>query len=97
MQAPVEIVHWSWLAASDGEVWAKMIESFNQAHQGKGLQIKMELVPEEQSRDAGLQVSTSGSASPGSSTQANASSKCSASKRFVPYYTIFTAPKASSK
>eukprot|EP01037_Dinobryon_pediforme_P022180 gene22180-23246_t len=44
--APIEIVHWSWLAASDGEVWGKMIDAFNAAH--KDVQIKMELVPEEQ-------------------------------------------------
>lgn len=47
-QSPVEIVHWSWLAASDGEVWGKMIDSFNDAHKDKGVQIRMELVPEEQ-------------------------------------------------
>lgn len=47
-QAPVEIVHWSWLAASDGEIWAKMVDGFNQAHAGKGVKIRMELVPEEQ-------------------------------------------------
>jgi multiple sugar transport system substrate-binding protein len=41
-----EIVHWSWLSASDGEVWQKMIDNFNSAH--KDVQIKMELVPEEQ-------------------------------------------------
>ena len=41
-----EIVHWSWLAASDGEVWQKMIDNFNSAN--KDVQIKMELVPEEQ-------------------------------------------------
>ncbi len=45
---PIEIIHWSWLAASDGEVWAKMIAAFNEAHKDKGVQIKMELVPEEQ-------------------------------------------------
>ena len=45
---PIEIIHWSWLAASDGEVWAKMIAAFNEAHKDKGIQIKMELVPEEQ-------------------------------------------------
>ncbi|RFB79347.1 extracellular solute-binding protein [Methylovirgula sp. 4M-Z18] len=45
---PVEIVHWSWLAASDGEVWAKMIDAFNDAHKDKGVKIRMELVPEEQ-------------------------------------------------
>ena len=43
-----EIVHWSWLSASDGEVWQKMIDSFNDAHKDKGVQIKMEVVPEEQ-------------------------------------------------
>ena len=45
---PTEIVHWSWLAASDGEVWAKMIDTFNEAHKDKGVQIRLELVPEEQ-------------------------------------------------
>ncbi len=45
---PIEIVHWSWLAASDGEIWAQMIDNFNEAHKDKGVQIKMELVPEEQ-------------------------------------------------
>jgi multiple sugar transport system substrate-binding protein len=46
--APIELVHWSWLAASDGEVWAKMIAAYNEAHKDKGVQIRMELVPEEQ-------------------------------------------------
>ncbi|MDQ0512455.1 extracellular solute-binding protein [Ancylobacter amanitiformis] len=45
---PVEIVHWSWLAASDGEVWAKMIDAFNTAHASQGIKIRMEIVPEEQ-------------------------------------------------
>ncbi len=45
---PIEIIHWSWLAASDGEVWAKMIQDFNTAHKDKGVQIKMEVIPEEQ-------------------------------------------------
>ena len=44
----IELVHWSWLAASDGEVWQKMIDSFNEAHKGKGVQIRTELIPEEQ-------------------------------------------------
>jgi ABC-type glycerol-3-phosphate transport system substrate-binding protein len=44
--APIEINHWSWLAASDGEVWQKMIDAFNTAN--SDMQIKMELVPEEQ-------------------------------------------------
>jgi multiple sugar transport system substrate-binding protein len=41
-----EVVHWSWLSASDGEVWQKMIDGFNSAN--KDVQIRMELVPEEQ-------------------------------------------------
>jgi ABC-type glycerol-3-phosphate transport system substrate-binding protein len=44
--AAVEINHWSWLAASDGEVWAQMIKDFNAAN--KDVQIKMDLVPEDQ-------------------------------------------------
>src|SRR5688572_21321967 len=47
-QSDMELVHWSWLAASDAEVWGKMIDAFNEAHKGKGLQIKMEVIPEEQ-------------------------------------------------
>jgi ABC-type glycerol-3-phosphate transport system substrate-binding protein len=46
--ATTEVVHWSWLAASDGEVWGKMIDNFNDAHKDRGIQIKLELVPEEQ-------------------------------------------------
>ena len=45
---PIELVHWSWLAASDGEVWGQMIQNFNDAHKDKNIQIRMELVPEEQ-------------------------------------------------
>ena len=40
----IELVHWSPLAASDGEVWAKMIENFNAAHTDKGVQIRMEVI-----------------------------------------------------
>ncbi len=39
---PTEILHWSWLAASDGEVWKQMIDSFNEAHKDKNISIKME-------------------------------------------------------
>ncbi len=45
---PIEIVHWSWLTASDGEVWAKMIQNFNDAHKDQGVQIRMEVIPEDQ-------------------------------------------------
>ena len=59
---PVEIVHWSWLAASDGEVWAKMIDAFNAANKDKGVQIRMELVPEEQYVTKVLAASATGRA-----------------------------------
>jgi ABC-type glycerol-3-phosphate transport system substrate-binding protein len=45
---PIELLHWSWLSASDGEVWRQMIDAFNAAHKDKAVQIKMELIPEEQ-------------------------------------------------
>jgi multiple sugar transport system substrate-binding protein len=37
------ITMWSWLSASDGQVWARMIQAFNKANDNKGLheQIKM--------------------------------------------------------
>ena len=59
---PIEIVHWSWLAASDGEVWAKMISNFNEAHKDKGVQIRMEVVPEEQYVTKVLAASATGKA-----------------------------------
>lgn len=59
---PMEIVHWSWLAASDGEVWAKMISDFNDAHKDKGVQIRMEVVPEEQYVTKVLAASSTGKA-----------------------------------
>jgi ABC-type glycerol-3-phosphate transport system substrate-binding protein len=43
-----ELVHWSWLTASDGEVWQQMIDAFNAANKDKGLQIAMEVVPDDQ-------------------------------------------------
>jgi multiple sugar transport system substrate-binding protein len=61
-QSPTEIVHWSWLSASDGEVWAKMIDNFNDAHKDKGVQIKMELVPEEQVQTKTLAAAATGRA-----------------------------------
>src|SRR5258708_31187655 len=45
---PVEILHWSWLTASDGEARQHMIEAFNAANKAKGVQIKLEVIPEEQ-------------------------------------------------
>lgn len=59
---PIEIVHWSWLAASDGEVWAQMIKNFNDAHTDKGIQIRMELVPEEQYATKVLTAAATGQA-----------------------------------
>ncbi len=46
--AEMEIVHWSWLSASDGEVWGQMIDNFNEAHKDKGVQIRIELVANDQ-------------------------------------------------
>jgi len=42
----MELVHWSWLTASDGEVWKQMIDNFNAAN--KDVQIRMEVVPDDQ-------------------------------------------------
>ena len=44
----IEILHWSWLGASDAAVWKSCIEDFNKAHKGKGVQIRMETIPNEQ-------------------------------------------------
>ncbi len=62
LAAPIELVHWSWLQASDGEVWEKVIKSFNAAHASQGVQIRLELVPEEQYRTKILAAAASGSA-----------------------------------
>jgi ABC-type glycerol-3-phosphate transport system substrate-binding protein len=59
---PITINHWSWLAASDGEVWAQMINSFNEAHKDKGVQIKMEVIPEEQYNTKVLAAAATGNA-----------------------------------
>lgn len=59
---PITINHWSWLAASDGEVWAQMIKSFNDAHADKGVQIKMEVIPEEQYNTKVLAAAATGNA-----------------------------------
>jgi ABC-type glycerol-3-phosphate transport system substrate-binding protein len=47
-QTPHEIVHWSTLTASDGEVWQRMIDAFNEAHASDGIQIRLEVVPSDQ-------------------------------------------------
>ncbi|MCI0397448.1 MAG: extracellular solute-binding protein [Chloroflexi bacterium] len=44
VKQPIELIHWSWLTASDGEVWAQMINDFNEAYQDKGIQIKMDVI-----------------------------------------------------
>ena len=41
---PIELIHWSWLTASDGEVWAQSIAEFNAAYKDKGIQIKMDVI-----------------------------------------------------
>jgi ABC-type glycerol-3-phosphate transport system substrate-binding protein len=59
---PVELVHWSWLSASDAEVWTQMIQNFNDAHKDKGVQIKMETVPDDQYDTKVLAAAASGQA-----------------------------------
>ncbi|HUL09576.1 MAG TPA: extracellular solute-binding protein [Candidatus Acidoferrum sp.] len=59
---PMVINHWSWLSASDGEIWQKMIDSFNDAHKDKGVQIKMEVIPEEQYTTKILAAAATGNA-----------------------------------
>src|SRR5262245_57138502 len=59
---PIELTHWSWLAASDGEVWAQMIQNFNDAHKDKGVQIKMEVIAEEQYTTKVLAAAATGNA-----------------------------------
>ena len=43
-----EVIHWSWLGASDAKVWKSCIADFNTAHDGKGVQIVMETFPQDQ-------------------------------------------------
>ena len=59
---PIELVHWSWLSASDAEVWTQMIQNFNDAHKDKGVQIKMETVPDDQYDTKVLAAAASGQA-----------------------------------
>jgi len=59
---PIELVHWSWLSASDAEVWTQMIQNFNDAHKDKGVQIKMETVPDDQYETKVLAAAASGQA-----------------------------------
>jgi ABC-type glycerol-3-phosphate transport system substrate-binding protein len=58
----LELVHWSWLTASDGEVWKQMIDNFNAAHTGKGVQISMEVVPDDQYGTKILSAAATGNA-----------------------------------
>jgi len=59
---PIELVHWSWLSASDGEIWRQMIENFNAANKSKGIQIKLELVPADQYETKVLAAAATGRA-----------------------------------
>jgi multiple sugar transport system substrate-binding protein len=45
-QEPLRLQHWSSLTASDGEVWAQMIDAFNEAH--TDVQIDMEVMTSEE-------------------------------------------------
>jgi ABC-type glycerol-3-phosphate transport system substrate-binding protein len=57
---PIELTHWSWLSASDGEVWAQVIKNFNDAN--KDIQLKLELVPDDQYDTKVLAAAASGQA-----------------------------------
>jgi multiple sugar transport system substrate-binding protein len=57
-----QLVHWSWLTASDGEVWQQMIDTFNQANKDKGLQISLEVVPDDQYGTKVLSAAATGNA-----------------------------------
>jgi ABC-type glycerol-3-phosphate transport system substrate-binding protein len=59
---PIVLNHWSWLSASDGDVWTQMIDAFNAAHKDKGVQINMQVVPEEQYRTKILAAFATGQA-----------------------------------
>ncbi|MFO1150405.1 MAG: extracellular solute-binding protein [Alsobacter sp.] len=59
---PYEVIHWNMLAASDGEIWGKMIAAFNEAHKDKGVQIRSELVEESQYLTKLLTAAASGAA-----------------------------------
>jgi ABC-type glycerol-3-phosphate transport system substrate-binding protein len=59
---PIVINHWSWLSASDGEVWAQMIKNFNDAHKDKGVQIQLEVVSDDQYVTKVLAAAASGNA-----------------------------------
>jgi len=58
----LELVHWSWLTASDGEIWKQMIDNFNAANKDKGLQIRMEVVPSDQYGTKVLSAAATGNA-----------------------------------
>ncbi len=61
-QNSIELVTWSWLTASDGEVWAQMIQNFNDAHKNKGVQIRSEVVTGSQYMTKVLAAAASGKA-----------------------------------
>src|SRR5262249_30560875 len=59
---PIVINHWSYLGASDAEVWAQMIQSFNDAHKDKGVQIQLQEVSGDQYNTKILAAAASGKA-----------------------------------
>jgi multiple sugar transport system substrate-binding protein len=58
----LELVHWSWLTASDGEIWKQMIDNFNAANKDKGLQIRMEVIPQDDYGTKVLSAAATGNA-----------------------------------
>jgi ABC-type glycerol-3-phosphate transport system substrate-binding protein len=58
----LELVHWNRLTASDGEIWKQMIDNFNVANKGKGIQVRMEIVPPDQIGTKVLSAAATGNA-----------------------------------
>ena len=54
--------HWSWLSASDADVWTKMISAFNDANKSKGLQIEMTTISSDDYATKVLAASATGQA-----------------------------------
>jgi len=46
--AAYKVVHWSWLTASDGVGWQKMVDNYNAANASSGTQIDMTVIPSDQ-------------------------------------------------
>jgi multiple sugar transport system substrate-binding protein len=69
-QGNTELVHWSWYSASDNTDWSHLISTFNDAHKGKGMQIRQEFVSDDSYNTKILAAAATGTA-PDFGTQQN--------------------------